>query len=150
MTKTLTEQWKDGELSNGRYYVKDWDGTINRFVAQNKILWRDSNNPIYASERIEVLAPVPSYDEYRELLDLNVYEKDRKKVMRLEDKVKHLQKKLEIATKALKEYADEKNWRTATTVINTDYFEYECSMYNLKNNGFEEAQKALKEMEGVK
>lgn len=69
MTKTLTEQWREGMLENGRYYVKDWDGTIYRFVAQNKILWRDSNNPIYASERIEVLAPVPSYDEYKRLQD---------------------------------------------------------------------------------
>lgn len=32
--KTLTEQWLDAELPNGRYYVKDWDGTIHRFVAQ--------------------------------------------------------------------------------------------------------------------
>ena len=39
----------------------------------------------------EVLAPVPDYEEYRELLDLNVYEKDRKKVMGLEDNVKRLQ-----------------------------------------------------------
>lgn len=61
--------------------------------------------------------------------------------------IKRLQEQLEIATKALKEYADEENWRTATTIINTDYFEYECSMYGLKNRGFEEAQKALKEME---
>lgn len=61
-----------------------------------------------------------------------------------------LQKRLEIATKALEDYADEKKWRNATTVINTDYFEYESSMYNLKDSGFEEAQKALKEMAGVK
>lgn len=60
-----------------------------------------------------------------------------------------LEKKLAIATKALKEYANKKNWRTSTTIINTDYFEYECSMYNLKNNGFEEAQQALKEIEEV-
>ena len=67
MSKSLTEQWKDGELPNGSYYVKDWDGTIDRFLAQNKILWRDSNNPIYASERIEVLEPVPSYEKVQKL-----------------------------------------------------------------------------------
>ena len=67
MTKTLTEQWREGTLSDGCYYVKDCDGTINWFVAQNKILWRDLNNPIYASERIEVLSAVPSYDEYKRL-----------------------------------------------------------------------------------
>lgn len=58
-----------------------------------------------------------------------------------------LQKKLDIAVKALREYADEENWSTATTEINTDYFVYECSMYGLQNNGFEEAQKALKEID---
>lgn len=56
---------------------------------------------------------------------------------------------LAIATKALREYANEENWRTATTIINTDYFEFECSMYGLKDSGFEEAQKALKEIELV-
>lgn len=64
--------------------------------------------------------------------------------------IEQLQNKLDIATKALKEYANEENWRTATTIINTDYFEFEQSMYGLKHSGFEEAQQALKEMEGVK
>ena len=68
MTKTLTEQWREGTLEDGEYYVKDWDGKIDWFVAKNKILWRDNNNPMYASERIEVLAPVPSYDEYCNLV----------------------------------------------------------------------------------
>ena len=61
MTKTLTEQWREGTLPDGEYYVKDWDGKIDWFVAQNKILWRDNNNPMYTSERIEILAPVPDY-----------------------------------------------------------------------------------------
>lgn len=56
---------------------------------------------------------------------------------------------LSIATKALREYANEENWRTATTIINTDYFEFEYSMYGLKDSGFEEAQKALKEIDLV-
>ena len=49
-----------------------------------------------------------------------------------------------------KKYANKEKWRTATTIINTDYFEYECSMYGLKNSGFEKAQKALKEIDEVK
>lgn len=67
MTKSLTDKWRDWELPNGSYYVKDWDGTIDRFVAQKNILWRDSNNPIYTSERIEILEPVPSYKELQKL-----------------------------------------------------------------------------------
>ena len=67
MSKELTEKWNDRELLNGLYYVKEFDGKIYRFEARGGILWRDSNNPVYASERIEVLAPVPSYDEYKSL-----------------------------------------------------------------------------------
>ena len=68
MSKELTEKWNDRDLPNGLYYVKEFDGKIYRFEARGGILWRDSNNPVYASERIEVLAPVPRYDEYEELV----------------------------------------------------------------------------------
>lgn len=60
-----------------------------------------------------------------------------------------LQKQLDIAVKALKDYADEENWSTATTEINTDYFKYEYSMYGLEDNGFIDAQKALKEIDSL-
>lgn len=112
MTKTLTKQWLDWELPNGLYYVKDWDGTINRFVAQNKILWRDSRNPIYVSERIEVLSPVPSYRKYNKLKKLPLkcfqLEEDNSalKVINRDmcKKIERLQKQIEIATKALKSF----------------------------------------------
>ena len=124
MTKTLTEQWRDNDLADDKLYY--WRISDCQELVQNKLgmcAYRLCND----SDKIECLAPVPSYDEYQKL-----------------------QKRLEIATKVLKEYANEENWRTATTIINTDYFEYECSMYGLKDSGFEEAQRALKEMEGVK
>lgn len=89
MSKELTEQWRNGTLPNGGYYVKDWDGTINRFVAQNKILWRDLNNPIYTSERIEVLAPVPTYDQFVELTEkADQFSQMEKKVEELENRLK--------------------------------------------------------------
>lgn len=104
MTKTLTEQYKNKELS-GWYYVKAKDGSINHWL-----LFTDSVEFETDKDIEEILAPVPSYDE-----------------------VVKLEKKLEIATKALKGV---------------------CVWAN-KGNGGEMAvkrlcEKALKEMEGVK
>ena len=64
MTKTLTEQWREGTLKSGNYYTVCYKG------------WSGETFPcnLYYSERIgfdanvkEVLAPVPSYDEYKRL-----------------------------------------------------------------------------------
>ena len=68
MTKSLTEKWKDGELPIGHYYVKRKNGmvfidnTILQFdeMPITKLAWSDKTE--------EVLAPVPSYDEYKELV----------------------------------------------------------------------------------
>lgn len=46
---------------------------------KNKILWRDLNNPIYVSERIEVLAPVPSYEKWKNMDDLLLIYKEENK-----------------------------------------------------------------------
>ena len=89
MTKTLTEQWREGKLPNGNYYTICSGWGMETFPC---IVYCERN--CFDANVIEVLAPVPSYEEYRELLDLNIYEKDRKKVMGLEDKVKHLQELL--------------------------------------------------------
>lgn len=61
MTKTLTEQWREGTLPEGYYYTKlnDNDGTI----AIN-YCWDDGCFQDYCDNMIdEVLAPVPSYTE---------------------------------------------------------------------------------------
>ena len=77
MTKTLTEQWRDNDLADDKLYY--WIISDGQELVQNKLgmcAYRLCND----SDKIECLAPVPSYDEYQKL-----------------------QKKLEIATKALKE-----------------------------------------------
>ena len=134
MTKTLTEQWRDGTLPDGEYYVKDWGGKIDWFVAQNKILWRDNNNPIYTSERIEVLAPVPDYSEYQALKDNCEF--THTVLKGAHQKITQLENKLEIATKAL------------------DYYTLEDAYVSCYGNPVNPnpmvARKALKEMEGVK
>lgn len=63
MTKTLTEQWREGTLKTGSYYIRIITGVekSDYFEGKKFCFWSD-----YEVE--EVLAPVPSYDEYVELL----------------------------------------------------------------------------------
>lgn len=60
---TLTEQWKKGELTEDFYYFKMPDGAIE--IANEYRLIR--YNLTKDADEIEVLAPVPSYEEWRDL-----------------------------------------------------------------------------------
>ena len=68
MTKALTEQWREGTLNGGYYYLKMKDGNI--FIDHTEyIFWAheirwETKDSSYVKE---VLAPVPRYDEYKEL-----------------------------------------------------------------------------------
>ena len=128
MTKTLTEQWKDGELPDGTYYIRCVDVGDN-YISCNEEEYEkidtysgfdehfiETNN----DEIVEVLAPVPSYDEHKQLVS----------------KTEQLEKKLEMATKALKRYSKD------------DY--YSEGGGRSVNPYPNIARKALKEMEGVK
>ena len=54
----LTEKWKNGELENGMYYMENTSGIIGR-VGHSKAF------PCYNVKQI--LAPVPSYEEWQKL-----------------------------------------------------------------------------------
>lgn len=120
MTKTLTEQWREGEIF-GFHYVKvpGEETEIHNVSCMDYLL---------DEYGVEVLGPVPSYDEYIELVskteqlekNLEVSEKAHYKTL----------EQLRIATNALKEY---------TKVETDDWIDSK-----------EVARKALKEMEGVK
>lgn len=63
MTKTLTEQWREGTLPDGYYYVvSKWSGKIE-INDYYEGCWQDLKEEYIK----EVLAPVPSYDEYKRL-----------------------------------------------------------------------------------
>lgn len=113
--KSLTEQWRDGTLPLGTYYILNINGDeeIDRSVAVGE-LWNNTDLK-------EVLAHVPSYDEWQAELDSN------NELLTVQ---KRLEKRLEIATKALKD--------VAYLYIYTDK-----DLSTVANN-------ALKEMEGVK
>lgn len=64
MTKTpeeLTEDWKAGKLDVGFYYVKGADGMFG--VMSDYALYKV--NLSHPDNEITLLAPVPTYDEYK-------------------------------------------------------------------------------------
>lgn len=65
MTKTLTEQWREGTLPDGKYYIK----LEPNFTERYDVGYSEGGDfVLYNIEDIEeVLSPVPSYDETREL-----------------------------------------------------------------------------------
>lgn len=69
MTKTLTEQWKDGELHFGKtYWCSDDEGNVAKLVLVNNDRFYEWTLGTEVTKDVkEVLAPVPSYDEYNGL-----------------------------------------------------------------------------------
>ena len=60
----LTEQWKKGELCAGWYYVKGSDGLFG--IMSDYALYRV--NLEHPDNTISLLAPVPSFEEWQNLL----------------------------------------------------------------------------------
>lgn len=67
---TLTEQWKKGELPKGVYWIKlNWDK--EKIVEYDGLIfWANAQS--YEEQTKEVLAKVPSYEEYQKLLRLRL------------------------------------------------------------------------------
>ena len=60
----LTEQWKKGELPEGHYYVKDGENIIAELL--DGYFYNDGQPMTSFSGGVdEVLAPVPSYEEWQ-------------------------------------------------------------------------------------
>lgn len=66
MTKTLTEQWKDGTLPRGGYYIKLLDGSIKQTNYDNISKVFDTELFQYSVSVKEVLAPVPDYQTWKD------------------------------------------------------------------------------------
>lgn len=136
MSKTLTEQWREEKLPEDCYYILTKDGHIKK---ERTCFYSHIDGQCFSftdnRDIEEVLAPVPSYDEYLVLSGFKKIEK-----YAIDDIVKihteKLGKRLEIATKALKYcYNDMKYWAVLTRrnqrILNV-------------------IKQALKEMKGVK
>lgn len=74
----LTEQWKKGELTEGWYWVKSvtWSECINMLYNWSDT-FLDGDVPVDNDKIIEVLAPVPSFEEWQAKLEQNAQLKEQ-------------------------------------------------------------------------
>lgn len=89
MTKTLTKQWRDGKLPEDTYYVRFICGRYGVYEFEQYKGFGFDNDLAYIKE---VLAPVPSYDEWQAELAsndelLNVQKRLEKKIKLLEEQL---------------------------------------------------------------
>ena len=114
--KSLTEQWKDGTLEQKYYYVK-FDCKPRPFVEIELKNFLLDLVKVKDRDNIEVLAPVPDFDEYKELVSkadklnkimcdtqTNTLDCMQIEIDGLNIYIERLEKQLEISKKALKEY----------------------------------------------
>ena len=80
---TLTEKWDKGELPEGDYYIKRRNGDFLYDNIDTSGVWLNSID----EDILEVLAPVPSYEEWQKVLNIDF----NNEVLRLENtKLKEL------------------------------------------------------------
>jgi hypothetical protein len=72
VSKTLTEQWKKGELPEGVYYCNTGN-TVETLFTWGKNYHQLTNNKdevyIHEMDDCDIIAPVPSYDEWKEMVE---------------------------------------------------------------------------------
>lgn len=73
MTKTLTEQWREGTLTEGYYYTKSINILDKERIMIDYYIPMLHHFEIMPSEYVkEVIVEAPSYDEYNDLIQQNV------------------------------------------------------------------------------
>ena len=116
---TLTEQWNKGKLPEGDYYIKRRNGYLPYDNIDSRGVWRNSID----EDIVEVLAPVPSYDEWQEL------SKQRNQLIRDVKDLAYIQEE----NQQLKELLKECRYNVATDLedaimcesnVDIEYFEY--------------------------
>ena len=81
----LTEQWKNGELSEGFYYVKDGENIIAEYLDG---YFYNNGQPMtsFSGGVDEVLTPVPSYEEWQASEKYNKHLEEKIKIYERKDK----------------------------------------------------------------
>lgn len=100
MTKTLTEQWREGTLEQRYYYVKYFGNGQKPFVEIELKNFLMDLVKVKDSDKIEVLESVPSYEEYQDIIQQNVNQEAAIETY-IED-IKRLQEQLNEANKTIK------------------------------------------------
>ena len=143
MTKTLTEQWRDGTLAGGDYYIKTTGFGIDKIIINYYEEELKQFDGLCDCAVAEVIAPVPNYDEYQTLLSDQLAKNEADEInAELLYKIAKLKNKLAIATKTLEEFK-----KTEDNYLD---FGLTSSWKEVKLNPNRVATKALKKMEGVK
>ena len=95
---TLTEKWKKGELENDWYYIRTTNG-----IEKWEYIKQSHGFGYYETEWVlEVLAPVPSYEEWQELSkQRNQLIRDVKDLAYIQEENQQLKEKLEKAEATL-------------------------------------------------
>lgn len=96
----LTDKWKKGELPEGHYYIiTNSETNIDEYIQWYKDHGIPSEKSFSCFDVQEVLAPVPSYEEWQALMDLYkeadvIIKKSDKENIKLKTDCKTLSKKL--------------------------------------------------------
>ena len=107
MSKELTEQWRKGKLPCGAYYIN--------YLGEMRVFLHKKERYKNTHEIYEILAPVPTYAEFKDLMsNLPYIDKCRElteKVGELEWSIEELEQQNAFECECNKEYADtlEKN-----------------------------------------
>ena len=133
----LTEQWKKGELPEGHYYIKTRNETnIDEYIQWYKDHGIPSEKSFAYFNVQQIIAPVPSYDEWKAKLEENAQLKEQinkcyldainrgtantvkaVKEFGMPERIEELVKQLKIAEKYLKKLMHKEDWRLAREAL---------------------------------
>lgn len=113
MSKELTEQWRNGTLPYGFYYLKTKDGRIRAddtvyIVGEKQYRWRYTDVVFIE----EVLAPVPTCEEWKAAYECQLMESEE---------VLTLKQQLKEAEKVIKFYANADQLTDEEKQMTNDY-----------------------------
>ena len=95
MSKELTEKWKNETLEEGDYYIRRTDDVIIDFYYNKHWDWMEYEQGIK-----EVLEPVPTYEEYQDILQQNINQESA--IETYIEQIKELEERLADADKTIK------------------------------------------------
>ena len=102
----LTEQWKNGELPEGDYFITDGDKIYPDYFDNAEGFLKTYNYRVQ-----KVLAPVPSYDRFCRLNHLeNDFIKAHERINELKKENQHLKELLRECRKALNKAKGDTVW----------------------------------------
>lgn len=125
----LTKDWKAGKLDVGFYYVKGVDGLFG--IMSDYALYRVNLN--HSDNEMTLLAPVPTYDEYKAMQE--EFAEHRHYCCCMENEVMRLDKaKLEEEIAKLKEKIKKKEELIQCLGSNIDELDVKKSVLIIENN----------------